>query len=281
MSGKKDATGVSWSTKNADGTIRQDNSKYFKDTSKYEENEHIWYDRNRGQTGYRGANMTDEDKKIIKNLERAGNMKYDLKKLLFSELVYLKINDKENTDKYYKELFERLLFCGFGEKLSTAIIDYEIDIIQKNNYKLDIPFIYQKYFLNEPFKSKFPKPKEEYSAFYSEDGPTKDTLCTSELIFLDDEIGYIITHSDKVNDKKALSEIKKLMPNENEPWLQNEFFTRINFYNWKLFNEPKNKELKDKELIFFRNEHQILFCNKYDYYDKTWKPYTNEYFKIY
>ena len=52
MSGKKDATGVSWSTKNADGTIRQDNSKYFKDTSKYEENEHIWYDRNRGQTGY-------------------------------------------------------------------------------------------------------------------------------------------------------------------------------------------------------------------------------------
>ncbi len=70
MSGKKDATGVSWSTKNADGTIRQDNSKYFKDTSKYEENEHIWYDRNRGQTGYRGANMTDEDKKKYKKFRK-------------------------------------------------------------------------------------------------------------------------------------------------------------------------------------------------------------------
>lgn len=208
-------------------------------------------------------------------------MKYDLKKLLFSELVYLKTTDKKHSDKYYKELLERLFFCGFSEQLSKVIIGYEIDIIKKNNYKLNTPFIYQKYFLNEPFKSKFSKTKEEYSAFYNENGPTKDTLCTSELIFLDDEIGYIITHSDKINDKKVLNEIKKFMPNENKPWLQNEFFTRINFYNWKLFNEPKNKELREKELIFFRNEHQILFYNKYDYYDKTWKPYTNEYFKIY
>lgn len=70
MTGKKDETGVSWSTKHEDGTIKQDNSKFFKDTDKYQANEHIWYDRDRGQMGYPGANMTEEDKKNYKALKR-------------------------------------------------------------------------------------------------------------------------------------------------------------------------------------------------------------------
>ena len=52
MSGKKDETGVSWTTRREDGTPKQDNSKFFKDTDKYQKNEHIWYDRERGQLGY-------------------------------------------------------------------------------------------------------------------------------------------------------------------------------------------------------------------------------------
>lgn len=208
-------------------------------------------------------------------------MKYDLKKLLFSELVYLKEHNQENFAKYYKELMERLLFCGFEEKLCNAIIDYEIDLLNKINFKLKTPYVEQKYFLNENFKSKLSKDRDVYGAFANDDGPTKDTLCLSELIFLDDEIGYILTHSNEKFNKEALKEAKKFMPSEDEPWLQNEFFTRINFYNWKLFDEPKNEELKAKELIFFRNEHQILFFNKYDYYTKTWRPYTDDYFKIY
>lgn len=70
LSGKKDETGVSWSTKQADGTTKQDNSKYFMDTEKYETDEHIWYDRERGQLGYRGANMTSEDKASYKELKK-------------------------------------------------------------------------------------------------------------------------------------------------------------------------------------------------------------------
>ena len=70
MGGKKDETGVSWSTKNSDGTIKQDNSKFFKDTGKYKADEHIFYDRQRGYMGYRGANMTEEDKKANKELRK-------------------------------------------------------------------------------------------------------------------------------------------------------------------------------------------------------------------
>lgn len=70
MVGKKDDFGVSWSTKNPDGTSRQDNSKYFMDTDKYEKEEHIWYDKKRGQTGWRGANATEEDKNSYRQLRR-------------------------------------------------------------------------------------------------------------------------------------------------------------------------------------------------------------------
>lgn len=70
MSGSRDETGVSWTAKNPDGTPRQDNSKFFKDTPKYKAGEHIYYDRQRGYTGYRGANMTDADKQANKELRR-------------------------------------------------------------------------------------------------------------------------------------------------------------------------------------------------------------------
>ena len=70
ISGKKDETGVSWTTRREDGTPKQDNSKFFKDTDKYQKNEHIWYDRERGQLGYRGPNMTKEDKENYRQLKR-------------------------------------------------------------------------------------------------------------------------------------------------------------------------------------------------------------------
>lgn len=66
----KDETGVSWQTHRDDGTIRQDNDKFLEDTKNYRSGEHIWYDHDRGTTGYRGAEMTDEDKKNYRELHR-------------------------------------------------------------------------------------------------------------------------------------------------------------------------------------------------------------------
>lgn len=207
-------------------------------------------------------------------------MNYNIKRLLFSELVYLRDNDENNCNTYYKELVERLSYCGFNDELIDSIIDHESDILKKINYKLETPYIHQTYWLNKNFKSKLTKDREKYGIFEEPIGPKKDTLCTSELLFLDDEIGYILTHSEEITNKEVLNEIKKFMPNEDDPWLQHEFFSRINYYNWMLYNEPKNKELKNKELTFFRNELQILFVNKYNHFHDSWLPYTEDYFHI-
>lgn len=208
-------------------------------------------------------------------------MEYDLKKLLFSELVYLKDNDKENSHVYYKEIYGRLSYCGFDEKLINSIIDHESDILKTNNFKLKEIYVDKKYWLNQNFVPKLTKDRDKYGVFQEPIGPTLDTLCTSELLFLNDEISYILVHSDEINNKEILDEIKKFMPNEDDPWLQHEFFSRINYYNWLLYNEPKNKELREKELIFFRNELQILFVNKHNHQEDSWMPYSQEYYNVY
>ena len=208
-------------------------------------------------------------------------MKYDLKKLLFSELVYLKDNDLKNSNKYYKELLKRLEFCGFNQELIDSIIDHESDILKTIDFKLKKPFVEQKYWLNKNFISKLTKSRDEYGIFEEPIGPKKNTLCTSELLFLDDEMAYILTHSNEISNKNVLSEVKKFMPNEDDPWLQHEFFSRISYYYWLLYNKSRTKELDKCKETFFRNELQILFVNKYDYDDNLWVPYSEEYFDRY
>lgn len=202
------------------------------------------------------------------------------KKLLFSELVYLMCEDEDNADIYEKEILKRLIFCGFDDEMSKSIIKYEIDIIEKTNFKVDIPLYKQKYWLSDNFKPKLNLDPESYGVFQKPIGPKENTFVTSFLLFLDDEIGYIITHLDNIKNKDVLKEVKKFMPDEKHPWLQHEFFNRINYYNHLLGRKQKTKELEIKEERFFYNELQILFINKYKIYD-TWLPYSNDYFEIY
>ena len=208
-------------------------------------------------------------------------MKYDMNKLLFSELVYLRDNDLKNSDLYYQELLKRLNFCGFNHELIESIIDHESDILKTIDFKFDKPFIEKKYWLKEHFVSKLTKERDKYGIFEEPIGPKKDTLSTSELLFLDDEMAYILTHAGDIKDKCVLDEIKKFMPNENDAWLQQEFFSRISYYYWLLYNKSKTDELDQCKEIFFRNELQILFINKYNYDDNRWTPYSEEYFERY
>ncbi len=59
----KDNTGYNWQNYDKNGRLIQGNSKNYDD-------EHKWYNPNTGYSGYRGGNMTEDDKRESGNYFR-------------------------------------------------------------------------------------------------------------------------------------------------------------------------------------------------------------------
>lgn len=199
------------------------------------------------------------------------------KGLLLSDLIclYYTFNDK----KYFDELKNRMIFCGFSCDEIEEFVKFETNILFSRNYKYK-KNIMENFYIIGKNKSKniFPNPS---SYMFDPESNNEKTLLISELTSIIDE-AIFLTYSSKIKTYVAKNEIYNLSLENSNNWTFFEFKNRLEFVCRcanHIINGPKSTLYSEKIDILYDNEMQICLKRwNVDVSSKNFIPYTQQYF---
>ena len=210
------------------------------------------------------------------------NLKYSC--YLFSELIYMHINEPKNIE-VKNELYDRMNFCSFNKEMIECFIDLEKFIINYQNKIYDKP-LYNKYYW---FKTKSKIFEDVNNIFMiNTDKVTKTILPFSECICLLDEATYIMELYK--NQYAELYDEIMIFAETNNSFIRKEITYRFMLCFDKIKKDVAEMpdDYFEKINRFINNELRIINLCKWIYPNdrqngiiKQWRPYTREYYDYY
>ena len=224
------------------------------------------------------------------------NTEYELNSFLFSELIlqYLLSNDEKIKD----EIYRRLKFCNFSDKIIEKIIDFEISIINKIKLSLNgylcnsfLWINHKEDYINDDNFLLFPLSPEDYALLDTE-YISDNVLTISEIIDYYDEARYMIHYREELKiPQNMLDEAKKWGDEKNNKisLLKQIFVARFDLIYKMFYGTLPDRYFLTFAARFMQNELHILTKYKWEYNFEIYEPidgcdfepYTAEYFNFY
>ena len=206
----------------------------------------------------------------------------DIDKLLFTELVIAKNQNTSDKNVFEDEIYRRFRFCGFDDRFTKEMIEYEEAILEVTKKEYDKYFYQIKYWTSLGDNEKLFKDNIESYALYIDGDMSDKAFTTSELISIYDEGDFIIRYGRDIYSSH-LEEIDMVTSNSKYNLLD-EFRNRIGYILFREFKQEYDSKIDICAARLYKNEAHILFINKYKYADnddRKWRPYTREFFNYY
>ena len=205
-------------------------------------------------------------------------MRFDnLKQLMVSDLIYL--YDITNDKKYYNEIKERILFCGFNIKMLDLLINFENEIISLKKEKYDKPLKEKHWIIGKKNNEHIFSNPNDY--MYDPENINPKTLLLSETQVILDEAVFL-TYSRKIINYKAKDEIFHLSQENQDNWLFYEFKNRMEYLCRcadHIIDGPKIALYNEQTGTFYDNEMQICMSRwSVDISARNFEPYTEQYY---
>ena len=206
----------------------------------------------------------------------------DIKKMLFTELVIAKNQDTNYKNVFEEEIYRRFRFCGFDDKFTKEMIEYEEAILETTKKEYDKYFYQIKYWIDIKDNENLFKDNIENYALYINGNMSNKAFTTSELISIYDEGDFINRYGKDVYHSH-IKEVNMVTGNSKYNLLD-EFRNRIGYILSREFNKEYDSKIDTYAARLYKNEAHILFINKYQYAkndEKKWEPYTEEFYNYY
>ena len=181
----------------------------------------------------------------------------NLKQLMVSDLIYL--YDITNDMKYYNEIKERILFCGFNINMVDLLINFENEIISLKKEKYDKSVKEKHWIIGKKNNEHIFLNPDDY--MYDPENINSKTLLLSETQVILDEAVFL-TYSSKIMNYKSKDEIFNLSQENQNNWLFYEFKNRMEYLCRcanHIIDGPKQALYNEKTGIFYDNEMQDMY----------------------